>query len=201
MRCAPQLTVLALLVGPLSHATALSAQQRAALVAGLRPDVVLVDNQHDATLESIGFQISAYVGRPFAADFAGLVELGVTAASHRAYYPPCTFPGCSGPSSLGGETAISLAPGLQWFTTAGTRRAAFTITPGAVWLVGRPAGTQAVLPKLGGRFELGWFLPHGPRVGVTVGTGWGGCTGTPPRWGVPVGLALELPQKDAAGRA
>ena len=194
MRCAPQLTVLALLLGTLSHATALSAQQGPALVAGLRPSVALVDNQHDATLESIGFQVSAYVGRPFAPDFAGLVELGVTAANHRAYNAPCVFPGsgCSGPSSLGGETAISLAPGFQWFTTVGARRAAFTITPGAVWLVGRPAGTQAVLPKLGGRFELGWLLPDGPRVGLTVGAEWWGSTGTLPRWVVPVGLALEL---------
>ena len=95
-------------------------------------------------------------------------------------------------SLLGGETAISLAPGLQWFTTVGTRRAAFTITPGAVWLVGRTAGTQAVLPKLGGRFELGWLLPDGPRVGLTVGAEWWGSTGTLPRWVVPVGLALEL---------
>jgi len=194
MRCAPQLTVLALLLGTLSHATALSAQQGPALVAGLRPSVALVDNQHDATLESIGFQVSAYVGRPFTPDFAGLVELGVTAANHRAYNAPCVFPGsgCSGPSSLGGETAISLAPGLQWFTTVGARRAAFTITPGAVWLVGRPAGTQAVLPKLGGRFVLGWLLPDGPRVGLTVGAEWWGSTGTLPRWVVPVGLALEL---------
>ena len=192
MRCSPQLTILALLVGTLSHPAVLSAQQRRALVAGLRPGVALVDNQHDATLESMGFQVSAYVGRPFAADLAGLVELGVTTANHRAYYPPCAFPGCSGPSSLGGETAISLAPGFQWFTTAGTRRAAFTITAGAVWLVGRPVGTQAVLPKLGGRFDLGWLLPDGPRVGVTLGAEWWGSTGTLPRWVVPVGLALEL---------
>ena len=192
MRCSPQLTILALLVGTLSYPAALSAQQRRALVAGLRPGVALVDNQHDATLESMGFQVSAYVGRPFAADFAGLVELGVTTANHRAYYPPCAFPGCSGPSSLGGETAISLAPGLQWFTTVGARRAAFTITPGAVWLVGRPSGPQAVLPKLGGRFELGWLLPDGPRVGVTLGAEWWGSAGTLPRWVVPVGLALEL---------
>src|SRR5256714_7789300 len=156
MRCSPQLTVLALLVETISHSTALSAQQRPAHVAGLRPSVVLVDNQHDATLESMGFQVSAYVGRPFAADFAGLIELGVTTANHRAYYAPCTFPGCSGPSSLGGETAISLAPGFQWFTTAGTRRAAFTIAAGAVWLPDRPAGGPAVLAKLGARFELGW---------------------------------------------
>src|SRR2546421_10541639 len=180
MRCAPQLTVLALVVGPLSHATALSAQQRAALVAGLRPDVVLVDNQHDATLESIGFQVSAYVGRPFAADFAGLVELGVTTANHRAFNAPCAFPGCSGPSSLGGETAISLAPGLQWFTTVGTRRAAFTITPGAVWLVGRPAGTQAGLPKLGGAFERGSVPPRRARVRPPPGGARGGAPGAPP---------------------
>src|SRR5256885_4075461 len=131
MRSSLQLTVLALLVGTLCDPAALSAQQRPALVAGLRPSVALVDNQHDATLESMGFRVSAYVGRPFAADFAGLLELGVTTANHRAYNAPCTFPGCSGPSSLGGETAISLAPGFQWFTTAGTRRAAFTITAGA----------------------------------------------------------------------
>src|SRR5207249_10467047 len=80
MRCAPQLTVLALLLGTLSLATALSAQQGPALVAGLRPSVALVDNQHDATLESIGFQVSVYVGRPFAPDFAGLLDLGVTTA-------------------------------------------------------------------------------------------------------------------------
>jgi len=80
MRSPLQLTVLALLVGTLSDPAALSAQQRPALVAGLRPSVVLVDNQHDATLESMGFQVSAYVGRPFAADFAGLLELGVTTA-------------------------------------------------------------------------------------------------------------------------
>src|SRR5256885_13325657 len=151
MRSSLQLTVLALVVGTLCEAAALSAQQRPALVAGLRPSVALVDNQHDATLESMGFQVSAYVGRAFAADFAGLLELGVTTANHRAYNAPCSFPGCSGPSSLGGETAISLAPGFQWFTTAGTRRAAFTITPGAVWLVNRPAGTQAGPPALGGR--------------------------------------------------
>jgi len=192
MRSPLQLTVLALLVGTLSDPAALSAQQRPALVAGLRPSVVLVDNQHDATLESMGFQVSAYVGRPFAADFAGLLELGVTTANHRAYNAPCTFPGCGGPSSLGGETAISLAPGFQWFTTAGTRRAAFTITPGAVWLPDRPAGARPVLPKLGGRFELGWLLPDGPRVGVAVGAEWWGSTGTLPRWVVPVGLALEL---------
>src|SRR5438477_11062980 len=179
MRSSLQLTVLALLVGTLYDPAALSAQQRPALVAGLRPDVALVDNQHDATLESIGFQVSAYVGGPFAADFAGLVELGVTTANHRAFNAPCAFPGCSGPSSLGGETAISLAPGLQWFTTVGARRAAFTITPGAVWLVNRPAGTQAVLPKLGGRFELGWLLPDGPRVGLTVGGRMVGIAGPP----------------------
>src|SRR5256714_13168446 len=147
MRCSPQLTVLALLVETISHSTALSAQQRPALVAGLRPSVALVDNQHDATLESMGFQVSAYVGRAFAPDFAGLVELGVTTANHRAFNAPCAFPGCSGPSSLGGETAISLAPGLQWFTTVGTRRAAFTITPGAVWLLGRPAGAPTAPPE------------------------------------------------------
>lgn len=113
MRCSPQLTILALLVGTLSYPAALSAQQRRALVAGLRPGVALVDNQHDATLESMGFQVSAYVGRPFAADFAGLVELG-------------------------------------------------------------------------------WLLPDGPRVGVTLGAEWWGSAGTLPRWVVPVGLALEL---------
>src|SRR5256885_8058710 len=193
MRCAPQLTVLALLVRPLSHATALSAQQRAALVAGLRPSVALVDTQHDATLENIGFQVSAYVGRPFAPDFAGLVEFGVTTANHRAYYPPCAFPGCSGPSSLGGETAISLAPGLQWFTTVGTRRAAFTITPGAVWLVDRPAGTPAVPPEPGGRFELGWVLPHRPPGGAPPGGGMGGTPGHPPPRGGPPWAALGAP--------
>src|SRR5207249_12230250 len=128
---------------------------------------------------------------PFAPDFAGLLELGVTTAHHRAYYPPCAFPGCSGPSSLGGETAISLAPGLQWFTSVGARRAAFTITPGAVWLVGRPAGTQAVRPKLGGRFELGRLLPDRPRVGPTAGPERGGSTRTLPRSAGPAGLALQ----------
>src|SRR5436309_4805828 len=157
MRCAPQLTVLALVVGTLSHATALSAQQGPSIVAGLRPSVALVDNQHDATLESIGFQVAAYVGRPFAPDFAGLVELGVTTANHRAYYPPCAFPGCSGPSSLGEETGSSVAPGLQWYTIAGARKAAFTFTPGAFWLVSRPAGTEAAVPKHGDRFVQGWM--------------------------------------------
>src|SRR6267143_3923220 len=163
MRYSPSLVLL--VVATLPHPSALSAQKRPALVAGVRPSMAVIDNQRDATLQGTGFQFSAYIGRPFASDFAGLFELGVTTVSHRAYYPPCVFPGCSVPSSLGEETAISIAPGFQWYTTAGARRTAFTFTPGAVWLVNRPAGTEAVLPKVGARFDLGWAINAGPRVG------------------------------------
>src|SRR5438445_5418433 len=143
MQYSRSLGLLALFVAAFSYPSALSAQQRPALVAGVRPSVAVIDNQRDATLQGMGFQLSAYIGRPFASDFAGLVELAVTTVSHRPYFPPyspCPPPGCSGPSSLGEETAISLAPGFQWYTTAGARRAAFTFTPGAVWLVNRPTG-------------------------------------------------------------
>src|SRR5256886_8314390 len=125
MRYSPQLVFVALFIATLSYPPTVPAQQRSRLFGGVRPNLALIDNQQDATLQGTGVQVSAYVGRPFASDFAGLVELGVTTVSHRAYYPPCAFPGC------GGETAIRLATGFRWFTTAGTRRAAFTITAGA----------------------------------------------------------------------
>ncbi len=190
MRYSPQLVFVALFIATLSHPPTVPAQQRSSLFGGVRPNLALIDNQQDATLQGTGFQVSAYVGRPFAPDFAGLVELGVTTVSHRAYYPPCVFPGCSGPSSLGVETGISVAPGIQWYTIAGGRRAAFTFTPGAVWLVNRPAGTEAVVPKLGGRFDLGWVINDGPRVGISAGAEWWGSTGTLPRWVLPLGLTL-----------
>ena len=40
------------------------------------PSLALIDNQRDATLQGMGVQVSAFVGRPFASDFAGLVEVG-----------------------------------------------------------------------------------------------------------------------------
>ena len=192
MRYSPHLVLLALFLPIFPYPSALPAQQRPALFVGVRPSMALVDNERDATLQGTGFQVSAYVGRRLASDFAGLLELGVTTVSHRAYYPPCVFPGCSGPSSLGEETGISLAPGFHWYTMAGARRAAFTFTPGAVWLVNRPAGTDAVLPKLGGRFELAWVINHGPSVGVSAGVEWWGSTGTLPRWVLPLGLTFGL---------
>ena len=192
MRYSPQLVFLALFIATLSHPPTVPAQQRSTLFGGFRPNLALIDNERDGTLQGTGFQVSAYVGRAFASDFAGLIELGVTTVSHRAYYPPCAFPGCSGPSSLGEETGISLAPGFQWYTIAGARRAAFTFTPGAVWLVNRPAGTEAVLPKLGGRFDLGWVLNNGLSLGFSAGVEWWGSTGTLPRWVLPLGLTLGL---------
>jgi len=183
---------LPLLVALLAHVPALLAQERSVVSAGIRPSLALIDNQADATLHSMGFQISAYLSRPFASDFAALVELGVTTIGHRAFYPPCAFPGCSASSSLGVGTAISLAPGLQWYTTAGARRAAFTLTPGVLWLVSRPSGTKGIVPKVGGRFELGWLLNGGPRVGVSLGVEWWGSTGILPRWILPLGVTLGL---------
>ena len=192
MRYSPQLVFVALFIATLSYPPTVPAQQRSRLFGGVRPNLALIDNQQDATLQGTGVQVSAYVGRPFASDFAGLVELGVTTVSHRAYYPPCPFPGCSGPFSLGQETGISLAPGFQWYTIAGARRAAFTFTPGAVWLVNRPAGTEAVLPKLGGRFDLSWVINDGPSVGVSAAVEWWGSAGALPRWVLPLGLTLGL---------
>ncbi len=174
----------------LAHPPTVPAQQRSTVFGGVRPTVAFVDHQRDATLQGTGFQVSAYVGRRFASDFAGLVDLGVTTVSHRTYNSPCTFPGCSGPSSLGEETGISLAPGFQWYTIAGARRAAFTFTPGAVWLVNRPAGTEAVLPKLGGRFDLDWVIDAGLSLGFSAGVEWWGSTGALPRWVLPLGLTL-----------
>jgi hypothetical protein len=196
MRSSAALVFFASFVATLSQPLALPAQQRPALFVGFQPNVALIDNQRDATLQGTGFQLSAYIGRPFASDFATLVELGVTRVAHRAYYPPtyfppCPFPGCSGPSSLGDETALSLASGFQWYT-AGTRRAAFTLTPGAVWFVQRPAGTPALVPMLGGRFELAWLLNRGLRVGLGAGVEWWGSSGTLPRWVVPLGLTLGI---------
>src|SRR2546430_9869829 len=176
MRYSPQLVFLALFIATLSHPPTVPAQQRSTLFGGVRPNLALIDNERDGTLQGTGFQVSAYVGRAFASDFAGLIELGVTTVSHRAYYPPCAFPGCSGPSSLGEETGISLAPGFQWYTIAGARRAAFTFTPGAVWLVNRAPGTEAVVPKLGGRLLLPWGNHHGPRDGIHAGVEWLGLT-------------------------
>jgi len=195
MRRSPPLLLHTFVIATLCHASGLSAQQRPALIAGVQPSLALVDHQRDATLQGTGFQVAAYVGRPFASDFAGVVQLGVTTVSHRALYlyPPCAFPGCTGgPSSLGDETAITVAPGFQWFTIAGARRAAFTLSPGVVWLVNRPAGTQAVLPELGARFSLGWATNGGPRVGLDAGVEWWGSSGALPRWVLPLGLTLGL---------
>ena len=85
----------------LAHPPTVPAQQRSSVFGGVRPTVAFVDHQRDATLQGTGFQVSAYVGRRFASDFAGLVDLGVTTVSHRTYNSPCTFPGCSGPYSAG----------------------------------------------------------------------------------------------------
>ena len=84
MRYSPQLVFVALFIATLSHPQTVPAQQRSSLFGGVRPNLALIDNQRDGTLQGTGFQVSAYVGRPFASDFAGLVELGVTTVSHRA---------------------------------------------------------------------------------------------------------------------
>src|SRR5256885_8791704 len=92
MRYSPQLVFVALFIATLSYPPTVPAQQRSRLFGGVRPNLALIDNQQDATLQGTGVQVSAYVGRPFASDFAGLVELGVTTVSHRAYYPRAPFP-------------------------------------------------------------------------------------------------------------
>ena len=191
MRYSAQVVLFAAIIRPM----ALPAQERSRFFGGVRPTLALIDNQQDATLEGVGFQMSVYFGRAFTSDVAGLVEVGVTNVSsfQGVSSPPCSYPGCSvSPSSHGNETGISLAPGFQWYTTAGARRAAFTLTPGVVWFVNRPAGTEAVAPKLGGHFDVGWLLDRGPRLGIDLGVEWWGTTGTLPRWVVPLGLTLGV---------
>jgi hypothetical protein len=185
MRLSPQSGFLALLLVTSAFPSALPAQQRTALFAGLRPSLAFIDKG------GVGFQVAAYLGRPFASHFAGLVEVGVTRANDRPFIHSCAFPPCD--FSVSGETGISVGAGFQWYGTHGAQRAAVTLTPGVVWLVARPADTRPVVPKLGGRCEVGWLLGRGPRVGFSLGLEWLGSTGwSQPRWVVPLGLTLGL---------
>jgi hypothetical protein len=186
MRLLPQSGFPALCLVALACPSALHAQQRSAPFAGLRPNLAFIDNR------GLGLQVTGYLGQPFTSRLAGLFEFGVTRARDRAYNPPCPHPGCSGQPSVAGETGISLDYGLQWYAAAGTRRAAITVAPGVVWLLGQPAGSEPVVPKLGGRCEVGWLINGGPRVGLSLGLEWWGSSGELPRWVVPFGLTLGL---------
>lgn len=184
MRLLPQSGFLALCLATLAPPAVLQAQQRSASFAGLRPNLAFIDDR------GLGLQVTGYLGQPFTSRLAGLFEFGVTRARDRPFMHPCAFPPCD--FSLPGETGISLAYGLQWYAAAGARRAAVTVAPGVVWLLGQPAGSEPVVPKLGGRCEVGWLIDHGPRVGFTLGLEWWGSSGELPRWVVPFGLTLGL---------
>jgi hypothetical protein len=45
---------------------------------------------------------------------------------------------------------------------------------------------------VGARFDLGWLLPAGPRVGLGLGIDWWGSDGTMPAWAVPIGLTVGI---------
>lgn len=181
----------ALIAGCLTHPPLAWAQQQATLFAGLRPGFALIDTQRDVSLDDVGYQVSAYVGRPLGPDFAGVVEVAVTGMSHHAYVVPCAFPGCS-PSTPSNDAGISLAPGLQLYTVAGSRRTAFTLTPGVVWFVSRAPGMRAIAPKLGAQFDMGWLMDDELRVGLSFSAEWWSSTGAMPRWVVPFGVTLGL---------
>jgi hypothetical protein len=170
------------------------AQEHSRTFGTFRANLAVLDNARDHSLARSGFQLAASVGRPLAPDLAGIVEVAVTTVRHHAEYYPCVLlPGCGISSGVQpGETGLSLAPGLQWSTSGGARKAAVTLTPGVLWFVSHPAGTRALVPKVGARFDLGWLLPAGPRVGLGLGIDWWGSDGTMPAWAVPIGLTVGI---------
>ena len=188
VRCLVQLCVITL---TLSHPAAALAQERSTIFGTFRANLAAVDNARDDVLDDMGFQLAGSVGRPLATDFAGVVELAVTTVSHHTVSYPCAFPGCSSVSRPS-DTALSLAPGFQWYTTAGARKVAFTLTPGMLWFVSHPAGTRTIVPQIGARFEIGWLLPDGPRFGLGLGVDWWSSDGTMPRWAIPFGLTVGV---------
>ena len=195
MRYVHLLAALLLAIGVLSRPRAASAQDRRAVVGGLRASIVAMDTQRDALLSGTGYQFSGYFGRSLAPDFAWVVEGGVTTVSRHVHilYPPCISPGCTtSPSSPGDLTGLSLGSGVEWYTVLRATRAAFTLTPGAVWFVDGAAGARTVTPRVAGRLDLGWTLGDGPRVGLSLGAEWWGSNGTMPRWAVPFGLTFGL---------
>jgi hypothetical protein len=182
------LAALLLTIGVLSKPRAASAQERRFVVGGFRASIVAMDTQRDALLSNMGYQLSGYFGRNVGPDFAWVVEGAVTTVSRHTFYPPCVSPGCTSPSSPGDVTGLSLGSGVEWYTVLRATRAAFTLTPGAVWFVNSAAGTRTVTPRVGGRLDLGWTLGDGPRVGLSLGAEWWGSNGTMPRWAIPFGL-------------
>jgi hypothetical protein len=179
------------LILTLSHAAAASAQERSTTFGTFRASLAAVDNARDNVLDDMGFQLGGSVGRPLAPGLAGVVEVAVTTVSHHTVSYPCAFPGCSGVSRPS-DTGLSLAPGFQWYTIAGSRKVAFTVTPGVVWFVSQDGGTRTVVPKVGARFDVGWVLSEGPRFGLGVGVDWWGSGGTMPRWALPFGITVGL---------
>ncbi len=191
MWTARYLVALCMIMLTLSHPPAAPAQERSTIFGTFRASLAAVDNTRDAVLDDMGFQLAGSVGWPLATDFAGVVEVAVTTVSHHFVANPCAFPGCS-TASRPSDTGLSLAPGFQWYTTAGARKVAFTLTPGILWFVSHPAGTRSIVPRVGARFEIGWLLPDGPRVGLGVGVDWWGSAGTMPRWAVPFGVTVGV---------
>jgi hypothetical protein len=181
MRLSPHPGFLTLLLVTSAFPSALPAQQRSALFAGLRPSLAFIDRR------DLGSQLAAYLGRPFTSHFAGLVELGVTKAGERRVAHDVF-----GSFRLPGETGINLAIGFQLYAAGGAQRAAVTVTPGALWLVERPRDTESVVPKLGVHCEVSWLLDRGGSVGFSFGFEWWGSSGVLPRWVVPFGLTLGL---------
>jgi hypothetical protein len=175
----------------LSHPVAAPAQERSTIFGTFRANIAVVDNARDEALDGMGFQLAGSLVRPLATDFAGVVEVAVTTVSHHTVAYTCAFPGCSS-ASRPSDTGLSLAPGFQWYTTAGARRVALTLTPGMLWFVSHPSGTRTIVPKVGARFEIGWLLPDGPRFGLGVGIDWWGSDGSMPRWAVPFGLTVGV---------
>lgn len=185
------------LISTLGQVAPASAQERAPVFGGFSASIAFVDTHRDDLLDVPGYHLTAYVGRRFTPHVAGLAQITFTTISHQTVffgYPlsTCALPGCASFPDLNAITALTLAPGLQFYRATSEQKLAFTMAPGAVWLLSHPSATRAIAPMIGGRLEYGWLLGSGPRFGISLEGQWWATDGALPRWTVPVGVAVEF---------
>ena len=194
MRHSLRITLFSLTVGTLACIVPAHTQQPSSVLAGVRPSVALFDTDHDFSLNKTGFELSAYVGRSLGSSLAGVLEFSITTGTQHPLYYPCRSAGlCTTAAARPGrESAVSVAPGLQWIALTPAARVALTLAPGAVWFTNPATGARALAPRVSERLDVSQVIGAGPRIGFSIGAEWWGLRGSAPRWIVPLGVTLAL---------
>src|SRR5258708_27930948 len=165
MRHSLRITLFSLTVGTLACIVPAHTQQPSSVLAGVRPSVALFDTDHDFSLNKTGFELSAYVGRSLGSSLAGVLEFSITTGTQHPLYYPCPSAGlCTTAAARPGrESAVSVAPGLQWIALTPAARVALTLGPGAAWCTNPATGARALPPRGADRLVGGRGVGPAPR--------------------------------------